>query len=67
MALTLEQQTEIDAAIAKAKAELKIELAKTQTAADAWITAHPVLAFRVGVVLGILGGGSAVFAVLHIL
>lgn len=67
MALTQEQQAELDAAIAKAKEEIKAELAKEKSAIDAWIIAHPVLAFRAGVVLGIIGGGFSVYSVLHFL
>lgn len=67
MALTAEQQAEIDAAITKVKADLQAEFAKEKSALEVWVNAHPVLAFRVGTVLGIIGGGFTVFAVLHFL
>jgi hypothetical protein len=67
MALTPEQQAEIDAAIAKAKAELRLEFARADSALKAWVAAHPLLAFRVGFVGGILLGGFSVYAVLSIL
>lgn len=65
MALSAEQQAEIDAAIAKAKADLQAEFAKEKSALEKWVNANPVLAFRLGTVLGIIGGGFSVFAVLH--
>lgn len=62
-----ETQKLVDDAVAKARAEFALELAATKSALERWVNAHPVLAFRVGVVLGILGGGGSVFTVLHFL
>lgn len=67
MALTPEQQTEIDAAIATAKAELRAELLKTRATLEQWVVAHPLLAFRIGTLAGILGGGFTVYGVLRVL
>lgn len=44
---TPEQQAEIDAAIAKAKADLKAEYDARGTALRAWINAHPLAAARI--------------------
>lgn len=67
MALTPEQQAEIDAAIEKAKAEIKLELARADSALKTWVNAHALLAFRMGVVGGVLAGGFTVYGVLSIL
>ena len=44
---TPEQQAELDAAIAKAKTDIKAEYDARGTALRAWINAHPLAAARV--------------------
>lgn len=64
--MTPEHQAEIDAAIKKASAELHVELARGETALEAWVVAHPLPAFRVGTVGGILLGGFTIYLVIRL-
>lgn len=64
--MTPEHQQAVDAAIAAAKAELRAEFQRTRTTLESWVVAHPLLAFRLGVVGGILVGGFTVYGVFRL-
>lgn len=64
--MTPEHQAEVDAAIAAAKAELRSEILKTRATLEQWVVAHPWLAFRMGVIGGIVAGGFTVYGVLRL-